>query len=498
MSIISRFAFSAGANIAKAVISFTVGMIVARGLGTEDYGTLSFLLGTFLSVMSIIDLSASNAFYTFICKSERCKNFYIMHASWLVVQLLISSLVICVVIPAETFSSLFFSESRNLVLTSFIAAFFQQQIWNFIAQVGEASRLTVRVQLINLCSFFVNLLLTLILNYYQLLSVSFVFYIVIIQYLFSLVVFYPLIIKRISFSSDVVFSYKDNLVDYFGYCKPLIPYTFLTFIYLFCDTWLLQYFSGSAQQALFSVGAKIAAVSLIATTSIVKILWKEIAHLNSSGQDEEMRILFYRTIKVLYLFSAIITGFLLPWVEDIILLVLGSEYQLAQYPLAIMLFYPMHQSIGQITGSTLLAIEKTKLYSIIGSLGMVVSCLVTYLVLADGRNGYIGLGLGAVGLALKMVVMQFFTVNVYLYLICKIRKWKFEFMFQFYAVIFVVLVGFLSNRAVGYITNNDIVQFVVSGFIYGVVCLIAIYRYSNILINVDDIGQYIKYRRNKE
>ena len=62
----------------------------------------------------------------------------------------------------------------------------------------------------------------------------------------------------------------------FGHCKLLIPLAWLGFLYEFLDRWMLS-LGSSEEQAYYALAANFAFIALIATSSIIKVLWKEIA-----------------------------------------------------------------------------------------------------------------------------------------------------------------------------------------------------------------------------
>jgi len=62
---------------------------------------------------------------------------------------------------------------------------------------------------------------------------------------------------------------------------------------------------------------------------------------------------------------------------------------------------------------------------------------VTYFTLAPGTAALPGLGLGAVGLALKMVVLNIVSVSLLAYIIARENGWKAEYVYQ--VVVFSVL-----------------------------------------------------------
>ena len=81
-SISSRFAVSALVNVLRGVLSFITTIIIARDFGPKEFGDYAFLLGTFVGVISLLELGTSNAFQTFISQKERGKKFLLSYAGW--------------------------------------------------------------------------------------------------------------------------------------------------------------------------------------------------------------------------------------------------------------------------------------------------------------------------------------------------------------------------------------------------------------------------------
>src|SRR4030067_1502480 len=65
--------------------------------------------------------------------------------------------------------------------------------------------------------------------------------------------------------------------EYWIYCSPLIGLSLVGFLYNFSDKWLLQKFGGALQQGYFQIATQFSSVSLLATSSILSVFWKEIA-----------------------------------------------------------------------------------------------------------------------------------------------------------------------------------------------------------------------------
>ena len=108
-----------------------------------------------------------------------------------------------------------------------------------------------------------------------------------------------------------------------------------------------------------------------------------------------------------------------------------------------MFIYPVYQSLGQINGSYFLATGRTSLHSMIGITMKIVSVPVTYLVLAPSSNMIPGLGLGSVGLALKIVILAAISVNISRFFICKIPNWRLNIFNQFIIIVLLLAVSFV-------------------------------------------------------
>ena len=69
----------------------------------------------------------------------------------------------------------------------------------------------------------------------------------------------------------------------FGFSSPFIPLMIFGFINDFGEKWMLQTWAGSEEQAYFGIAAQYAYIALLATVSIIKPFWKEIAEANKKN-----------------------------------------------------------------------------------------------------------------------------------------------------------------------------------------------------------------------
>lgn len=427
-SIRSRFAFSLGANLLKALISFVTGMLVARGLGPDQYGNMMFLLGTFTALRQLLDVGSSTAFFTFLSQRQRSRRFVAWYATWLGVQFLVPLLAVGLLLPATWVELIWKGEQRSLVMMAFLAAYMQSTLWSVMLQMGESQRLTRLVQGVSAIIALCHLLIVVISWWQEWLGIRLILTALVVEWTLAAWV----IAKHLRFSpqADENESFKAVFKEFGRYCLPLIPYSWLGFAYEFADRWLLQNYGGSVQQAFYAVAFQFGAIAAIATSSILNVFWKEIAEAHQQGNKERVAMLYRRVSRGLFFVAASVAGFLVPWAEDILRLTLGPAYVGGATALTIMFLYPLHQSMGQIGGTMLYATGRVRTQVVIGMLFMASSIVVTYFVLAPAAAPIHGLGLGSTGLAGKMVIMQFLAVNVVAFYLARSMQVSFDWIYQ--------------------------------------------------------------------
>jgi O-antigen/teichoic acid export membrane protein len=476
MSIAKRLVFSVVANTTRAIISFTTGMIVARDLGPDQYGVFSFLLASLIAITSLFDMGSSSAFFSFISKRIRSQKFFMHYAYWLLLQFLLFVIIILVITPDKWLHIIWEGESRQLILIAFIAVFFQQKIWSAISQIGESQRLTTKVQILGVLIAFVHFILISLLLWQNRLSIDLIYYLIIFEFIVAAIV------ARLTFPlefSDEKTTFNQTLREYWVFGKPLIPYAWLGLIMSFADTWLLQHFGGAVEQAYYAVASQVAGISLIFTSSVIRVLWKEVAEANENNNKERIAYIYKRINRILFMLGASITGFLLPWTEEIILLLLGDEYIEGVLVMSLMMLYPIHQSLGQINGSMYYALELTRPYVLIGMVKMSISIIAIYFMLAPVDSAIPGLGLGSVGLGLKMVILQFIGVNFLVWWLSRKQGWSFDFSYQLIGIGLFLLLGFVSYQVVNMLISDVVhvlIRGSVSGLLYFPLTIVIFYR----------------------
>ena len=443
-SLKARFISTFITNILRAGLSFLTGLIIARTLGPSQYGHLSFLLGSFTALGSLVDMASSSAFYTFISQKQRGRQFFIYYTSWVLTQLFIL-LILVFLLPASFTQTIWLEHPKALILVALIASFAMNQLWRYVAQIGESIRDTVAVQIRNVALAAAYLACVAVLAGFHIVSVRTLLVLQFMLYLLFSALYAWRMYHGGILSGEEAEDVRSILKEFKGYCSPLVISVGIGFLYSFADYWLLQKFGGPVQQGYYAIGARFAAVSLIATTSMLGVFWKEIAEAHSLEDMARVRLLYRRVSRSLYFIGAVISCIMIPFTREILAYLLGPSYEAAWVPLSLMFLYPIHQSTGQITGTMLLATARTKAQSLIDISFMAVSIPMAYMLLAPRSAMVPGLQLGAMGLALKMVGCQILGVNLKAFFVARHINAAFNWSHQIIVLLLLLPVGFLSK-----------------------------------------------------
>lgn len=469
-SLKKRFTSSLVGNLTRSVLSFLTLLLLARWMTPTDYGRMSYLFASFVAIRQLLEVATSTAFFTFLSQKDRGKSFLLYYWGWVSFQLILTISVLIALVPSSLITLIWQNESISIILLAYLASFLQGSIWQSAQHMAEAQRKTLFVQLISTIVFAIHFLVVLFAHFFNHLTLTFIFSIMIVEWFIASIVVASKYKIASNGNDDSSENSKVILKMFLVYCLPMIPYTWLNFIHDFADRWMLQHWAGSEQQAFYSIAQQLSAVALIATTSVLNVFWKEIAEAYKVGNTSAMKHLHKRVSRMLFVLSAGIAAFLVPWSREIVLTLLGEKYLAGVFTLSVMFFYPIHQSLGQIAGTILYATESTKLRLYTTVFFVPINLLVTYILLAPKDAAIPGLSLNSEGLALKMVSMQLIQVTIINYLINRKFKLQNDFNYQIGILVLLVLLGLISYYATiwsfGSLLNNTYILMSIASLIF--------------------------------
>jgi len=187
-SIRGRFIFSVGTNFFRSLLSFITGILLARLLGPESYGNMAFLLGSFMGVLSLLNMGSSSAFFTFMSQKTRSRKFVLLFFLWIGIQLMATLIVIGLFFPVHWIENIWLGQELGLVLLAFLAIFMQGTVWTVSQQVAESQKRTYWAQTIALGVTFIHILSVILLWLNGWLGLYAIFIAIIIEYFVAAII----------------------------------------------------------------------------------------------------------------------------------------------------------------------------------------------------------------------------------------------------------------------------------------------------------------------
>lgn len=500
-SVRTRFAASFLANFLRSLISFLTGLLLARWLGPSEYGRMVFLLASFAAFRQLLDMGTSSAFFTFLSQKPRSARFVRTFWYWLACQLALSLLLVCLLLPDTLVRQLWVGESRTLAALALLASFMQGTAWTSASQMAEACRETVRLQRLSTMIVLVHLGVLAALWYWELLAIPLVFAALIVEWGVAAWLasrLYRMQEAPCQEETESARGVRAIVREYLAYCGPMIPYVWLAFLHDFADRWMLQHWGGAAEQAYFGVAQQFSAVALLATSSIMAVLWKEVAEAAHRKDKQRLQYLYSKVTRILYFVAAATACGLLPWSGELLKLTVGEVYAGGTVTLMLMLLYPVYQALGQVGGTLLFATANVRLQVRLNVFVMMASLIVAYVMLAPPDAFFPGLGMRSQGLAWKMVLVAGVSTNLMLWFIARTFGWKFEWGFQAVVLTVCASLGWATYLLVTIAFAdvwNAAMQMLVAGLGYGTLLfLAALIRPDLAGLSPADVRQLIRFR----
>lgn len=459
----ARLGISLVFNVGRAVLAMSTGLLVARWMGPTDYGRYAYLVASFLAFRQVIDLASSTAFFTFIAQRPRTRAFVNRYGFWVAGQLCVAFVLVAVVLPGWVSRVVWPGEPRWIIVLALVAAFAQHHLWPIASQMAEASRRTARVQLVAVIVLVAQVTAAVVLHLTGVLTVGAFLCVVAVEWVLASYAAARLYVPSDApHEPDATDSPGAQLAAFWVYCRPLVPYAGIAFGYEFADRWMLQHWGGAVQQGYFATAQQFSAIALLATTAVLNAFWKEIAEAHELGQTSRAEGLHRRLSHGLFFLSASAACAILPWTGVIVPLMLGPEYSVGADTFAVMLLYPLHQSLGQIAGVLCFATGNTRGYAAINSGMLVISVAATSVLLAPSDVMFGGAGLGSLGLALKLVGLQVIQVNLLGWWLSRRLQWAFRWQHQVVSLLLALGLAFGARAVSGLVMAGSPIPWMVT------------------------------------
>jgi O-antigen/teichoic acid export membrane protein len=392
----------------------TAGM-APRALGPASYGSYNFLLSTAATIQSFLDPSASQAFFTFSSQDRRSGSLTRLYTLLLLGQIAVILTGIVVMSSLGITDWLWPGETVDKIVLVTTLGWLLLVVAS-LRQLGDSKGLTVRTQAMTLMIAVINVVGLLSLNAFDVLNFyTYAWLNVFTAILIGLLLVYWLLVVNHDLCWDGSWFARawEYIQRWWRFSSPLILLEYYKPLVAYLSTYLLQRWYGSVEQGLFALAFRWSALVLVFTSSALSIFWREIAHAVANGEHERAMRVYLRFTRMLFFLAFVLCTWLSFSGHFLIEIMAGYQYELAIPILAIMAYYPLQQTYGQLNTAALKGSEKTIAIRNLGILISIPDVLLSYFLLASPDAPIPGLGLGALGVAIRMVGYGLLSVQAY-------------------------------------------------------------------------------------
>ena len=205
--------------------------------------------------------------------------------------------------------------------------------------------------------------------------------------------------------------------------SPLIIFSSFSLLFIQIEITSLNYFYGSEEFSFFSLSVMIGSLIFIFTASLLPLIIKKFVENFNNNDYKSISDSFSVDVLGFFYLVTFLSIFVAIHSSEFILVVAGEKYMDGLYVFMIYSLFPIHQTLGQVSSAFFLSTERQNEYSKINIKFIFIGFLLSIFLILPNKYG--GLELGSVGLAIKMVLIQFIQVYYLMYVIYKTLKLAF-------------------------------------------------------------------------
>jgi len=423
-------------------------IIVPRVIGAASYGDFNFLRTSMRQMFGTLDLSVSSAHFTYIAKEEKSDDATFVAVLFWVSLAASFSTFVSILCFSGNFELLWPGQQVGFVyLTMFLT--FTMFALERLTEFADAKKLTATTEKFKIYVSISGLIILPTIYFAGFLNLFYYFWFHIGLYGLNTILFYSVIKRKNPVDFKQVKKNIKSLAKVIGYYKtfitPLASMAVVLFFLGYFDRWFLQIVGGSRVQGHFSLAYNMSYLVMIVTSSFSPILGQGVASAHGKGDEDGIKQLIRKSHIIYYI--AIILSIIFFFHVDILIELVGKkDFAEAKTSLMIMMLVPIYHTYAQLTVSALIALEETKKYRNGTLVGALIGFFLSYLLLSPSTFFIPGFNLGSTGLALKRILIEMLTVNVFLYYLCRRLQvsYKKHLFFQLAPIALLFLAGFAS------------------------------------------------------
>jgi O-antigen/teichoic acid export membrane protein len=462
-SLKKRYAMKFSKSVTDALINVSLLFFLPRVLGPSDFGSFNYIRESFNQIISLLDMSLSSAHSNKVARIEDSSLvsnvyfsyiFFVGFAAFLLLSFFLITDIHVYIFPEQRPAHLYYG----------LTLCYLMYIYNAYLGLSDSKGLTFGFDLQSIIVTLVVFIIIYSFYKFSLLNLNTYFFLRILLYFLLSFFSFIFIYKKIGFLPKWVnpreLKVKIISREFYDFSYPLITISIIGLFAALFDRWFLQFIYGSTSQGYYSLAFILTSICTLFLTPLSPLLMQSLAKADQNN-DKERIVYLFKKVKILYTSSVFLSFYFMFHTEDILIIVGSEEYNSAKITMLIMFLYPIHTVYGQFAGSNLLALRKTKIYRNVTICTIIFGFISSYLLLAPNTFLIPGFQLDSVGLAIKVVLAQIFSVNLMLFFTCRIIGENiFEYLWSQIIIPIPILFIGLSEyiiRNIFFINNKDII-----------------------------------------
>ena len=469
----NRYIIKVLSSVLLAVLNTVIQLLLPRIFSVEEYGYYSYNLNVFTSIVVIANLSTSNALVAKFSKRNDETGLVLFYLKFVALVSLIVSVAVAILYPLDFFKEAFAGQTIIIVLLSLETSLVTKLLTDTISMYDASaiSRFPAFVQIILKLIICCSVLTGFLIGRYDLT----VFYLTqVITTLIAVAVLIYALLKDNRQRYGVM--KKHNTVSYIRefwvYCRPLVLAMAFSQLVVIVMNWALMTWSGVSQQALFGIAWQLNSLVTYVFSPYAELSKREFAVI--SEDKDSLKYRFDQSLRLMTWLTSYFAIFIAFMSSSIVPILFGDKYDQVTPIIAIIMFYTVFQSIGQLTGSYLIAIEDTKANAGISILGQVIT--ISFVFLFQIPNFIWPQTLGSIGIGLNYLLANIITDIISVIYISKTLNAsviKNIFIPVVPMIVFSVLAIVLSKLSDIFFPSKEVIYLIfrigISGVVYSVI-----------------------------
>ncbi len=406
----NRYIIKIGSSIIVAVLNMVIQMLLPRALTTQEaYGFFTFNMNTFTALVVMANLSTSNAMVSKFSKRNDEPAILKFYLKFYGIVALILNVGIVALYPLDFIQrSLGFQTLFTVILA--LDAYIVNKLLTDVVSMYDASAISRFPALMQIIIKFIMSGLIVSGYLFSFLSLN-VFYVFMILTTGSVVfVLLRALFKdnKQRYEQPVDLGWKAYSREYIDFCRPLVFATIVSQLVVILMNYTLLRFSGAAETAIFGAAWQLNALIGYVFVPYAELMKREYAAVVDKQQNLKER--FHQSIQLMAWITSYFAVFIAFFAKWMLPIVYGNQYTNAIHVTRIIMYFTVFQALGQVTGSFLIATERTKAQAVLTIAGQVLTLCCMFLFQVP--NFIWPESLGANGIALNYLVVNVINVSI--------------------------------------------------------------------------------------